>query len=373
MCTASLLKSNMLQYHNIQRNRKEIEKILSSHLNLPLAEILARWSGPGRFYHNLFHLDDLIGQIYELRGVDRVPLVLLALTHDITYNPRAADNEEASRDFFNTYVKPSCPYKAVVEDGIEHTKYNGLRKLPSGIIRTFLLMDLKGLLMGDMNRLLADEKMIFRENQWCDYSVYRTTRPEFLVRIAENYSPLLPKEERASSIARVKALAEYIRTRRPNVGVYAGSYDPFHIGHMDILHQAEKIFDKVIISVGMNPEKMDERRWETIVRERTSAIEKQLPFHQVEAFKGFLSDYLRGKSKDQEVTLIRGIRDGFDLRQEVIQLRYVQEQYPDLRVVYIPSKKEYEHVSSSWLRLLELIEPGSAARYLCDTGEKDER
>jgi phosphopantetheine adenylyltransferase len=96
----------------------------------------------------------------------------------------------------------------------------------------------------------------------------------------------------------------------------------------------------------------------------TAAIERQLPFHQIEAFRGFLSDYLKQKAQDQDVTLIRGIRDGFDLRQEVIQLRYVQEQYPDLKVVYIPCKKEFEHISSSWLRLLESIEPGSSAQYL---------
>jgi pantetheine-phosphate adenylyltransferase len=357
-------KKDIRQYSNILSNMKEIEKIISAHLNLPISAIIARWSEKGRYYHDLSHLDDLIGQIYAQNMVDRAPLVLLALMHHIIFNPRGTNNEEASRAFFNACVRPSCRYKAVVDEGIVQTKYEVMKKPQSNIIRTFMLMDLKGLLTGDMNRLIIEEKKIFREYQWVDYSVCRATRLAFLVRVADNYSWLLPKSERAVRVSLMHAYAEYIRARRPNVGVYAGSYNPFHIGHMDVLHQAEKIFDKVIISVGMNPEKTDCRSWDVIAKERTAAIETQLPFHQVEAFRGFLSDYLKRKAQDQDVTLIRGIRDGFDLRQEVIQLRYVQEQYPDLKVVYIPCKKEFEHISSSWLRLLESIEPGSSAKYL---------
>ena len=42
------------------------------------------------------------------------------------------------------------------------------------------------------------------------------------------------------------------------VGVYAGSFNPFHRGHYDILVKAEKIFDKVIVARGINPEKTNE-------------------------------------------------------------------------------------------------------------------
>jgi pantetheine-phosphate adenylyltransferase len=365
MNSRSVLKKDVRQYHNIHAAIKAIGEIVAAHLTIPISAILNRWSGQGRCYHDLSHLDDLIEQIYSQNAVDRVPLVLLALMHDIIYNPRSATNEDESQAFFDACVKPSCPYKAVVDEGIAQTKYAAGRKPQSQTIRTFMRMDLKGLLTGDMNRFIIDEKKIFREYQWVDYSVYRATRSELLLRVAENYSWLLPKSEQAARVSLIQAYAEYVLARRPNVGVYAGSYNPFHIGHMDVLHQAEKIFDKVIISVGMNPEKNDRRSWDVIAQERTDAIVRQLPFHQVEIFRGFLSDHLKRKAQDQEVTLIRGIRDGFDLRQEVIQLRFVQEQYPDLKVVYIPCKKEFEHISSSWLRLLESIEPGSSAQYLC--------
>ena len=354
------------KYANIYANRKELEHIVRANMKLPLSAILQQWRAPGRYYHDLSHLDDLIGQIYELSNADRVPLVLLALMHDVIYDPRSADNEDASREYFVLNAKAGSAFRDIVREGIEHTKYAGLKRPRSDVIRSFLLMDLKGLLTGNVRRLLSDEKKIFMEYQWVDYSVYRDTRPGLLVRAAEHYNWLLPKRERSASVDRVKGFADYLRERRPNVGIYAGSFNPFHVGHMDVLHQAEKIFDKVIIAVGMNPEKTDQPDWDSVVRQRTAAITEQLPFHQVEAFRGFLAHYLESRAKVQDVTLIRGIRDGFDLRQEVIQLRYVQQFYPELKVVYIPCKKEFEHVSSSWLRLLESIEPGSSSAYLCE-------
>ncbi|HMK60898.1 MAG TPA: adenylyltransferase/cytidyltransferase family protein [Dissulfurispiraceae bacterium] len=354
-------------YANIYTRWKELERIVRTNMKLPLAAILEQWRAPGRYYHDLSHLDNLIGQIYELSNADRVPLVLLALMHDVIYDSRLADNEDASREYFERNVKPGSAFREIVSEGIENTKYAGLNRPKSEVIRAFLLMDLKGLLTGDMKLLLSDEKMIFKEYQWVDYSMYRDTRPGLLVRTAEHYNWLLPKREQAASLDRVRSFAAYLQERRPNVGIYAGSFNPFHVGHMDVLHQAEKIFDKVIIAVGMNPEKSDTQNWESIVQQRTSAIMSQLPYHQVEAFRGFLAHYLKSKTEVQDVTLIRGIRDGFDLRQEVIQLRYVQQFYPDLKVIYIPCKKEFEHVSSSWLRLLESIEPGSSAPYLCES------
>ena len=42
------------------------------------------------------------------------------------------------------------------------------------------------------------------------------------------------------------------------IGIYPGSFNPFHKGHLNILEKAEKIFDKVILARGINPEKKNE-------------------------------------------------------------------------------------------------------------------
>ncbi len=104
MTKSRWLASDIRAYGNIRDNRKGIEQIVAANLKLPLATILDKWNEPGRYYHDLSHLDNLIGQIYELNDARRVPLVLIALMHDVIYNPRSADNEDASREFFNRHV-----------------------------------------------------------------------------------------------------------------------------------------------------------------------------------------------------------------------------------------------------------------------------
>jgi pantetheine-phosphate adenylyltransferase len=68
--------------------------------------VLDQWSQPERHYHNMDHLNDLISQINEdygngvLNDVEREKLTLVALFHDLVYDPRRKDNEEKSAEIF---------------------------------------------------------------------------------------------------------------------------------------------------------------------------------------------------------------------------------------------------------------------------------
>ena len=39
------------------------------------------------------------------------------------------------------------------------------------------------------------------------------------------------------------------------VGFYSGSFDPFTIGHLNLVKKASLLFDKVIVGIGVNPKK----------------------------------------------------------------------------------------------------------------------
>jgi pantetheine-phosphate adenylyltransferase len=134
---------------------------------------------------------------------------------------------------------------------------------------------------------------------------------------------------------------EYLHRFSPKIAVFAGSFNPFHKGHFNILQKAEKIFDKVIIAFGKNPEK------ET----RGHKVPNSIKNRQLETYDGLLTDFVQ--SLGHEVVVIRGLRNSTDFDYEQNQYRYIQELMPEIRIVSVFCDKEFEHISSSGIRTLE--------------------
>jgi phosphopantetheine adenylyltransferase len=64
-----------------------------------------------------------------------------------------------------------------------------------------------------------------------------------------------------------------------------------------------------------------------------------------------LTDFI--DSLGYDVTLVRGLRNSIDLQYELTQFQYMQEFKPDIKIVSIFCDKEFEHISSSSIRMLE--------------------
>lgn len=134
---------------------------------------------------------------------------------------------------------------------------------------------------------------------------------------------------------------EYLESFAPKIAVFAGSFNPFHKGHYNVLQKAEKIFDKVIIAFGKNPEK----------EERGNKIPEAIKNRQLESYDGLLTDFI--SSIGHDVVVIRGLRNSTDFNYEQNQYRYIQELMPEIKIVNIFCDKEFEHISSSGIRTLE--------------------
>lgn len=175
--------------------------------------------------------------------------------------------------------------------------------------------------------LLKQEQTEFKANQQIDFLEYKKERLAFLATQPNN--------------ANVKALVDYITTYVPKIGLFPGSFNPFHKGHYSVLQKAEKLFDKVIIAFGKNPDKS----------ERYYDVPKTISNRQLTEYHGLLTDHV--DSLGYDVTIIRGLRNSTDFQYEQNQYRYIQELKPGIKIINIFCDKEFEHISSSGIRTLE--------------------
>ena len=98
------------------------------------------------------------------------------------------------------------------------------------------------------------------------------------------------------------------------VGFYAGSFDPFTNGHLEIVKKARECFDKVIIGIGYNTEKK-ERIDKKKMKEAIEKSIKELGLHNVEIvlYTGLTAEEAKKYNSD---ILIRGLRNGTDYEYE---------------------------------------------------------
>jgi pantetheine-phosphate adenylyltransferase len=142
------------------------------------------------------------------------------------------------------------------------------------------------------------------------------------------------------------------------IGVFTGSFNPFTKGHLNILQQAENIFDEVIVAIGDNPAKEESKI------NRLATLRFQLPGKRVEKFSGFLVNYIHDLKKEGDVTIIRGLRNSSDLLYEINTLRVLNDMDTSVKTVFFVCDRKYEHISSTLVRQMEQIQEGSASEYV---------
>lgn len=128
------------------------------------------------------------------------------------------------------------------------------------------------------------------------------------------------------------------------IAICPGSFDPVTIGHVDIIHRAAKLFDKVIVCVMINRSKSDglftvEERVELLRRSLTDVENVEIDMH-----CGLLAEYAKEKGA---CAVVKGLRAVSDFEYEFQQALTNKKLNPDLETVFLTANAENMYLSSS--------------------------
>lgn len=133
------------------------------------------------------------------------------------------------------------------------------------------------------------------------------------------------------------------------IAFYPGSFNPWHKGHSDILRKALQVFDKVIVGVGINPDKGGNYNLDECFNDFRDIFDKQV---EIRHFNGLLVNHVKELEVD---AVIRGLRNGHDLEYEMNQQYWNEDLGLEIPVVYFICDRSLGHVSSSAIRMIDQI------------------
>ena len=132
----------------------------------------------------------------------------------------------------------------------------------------------------------------------------------------------------------------------PRMAVYPGSFDPITLGHLNVIERASRLFDRLIIGVGVNIEKdtlfTPEERQE-LIRQATSHI----PNLEIRPFHGLAVQFVRSCGSK---VIVRGVRPITDIQAELTMMMANRRLAPSVETLFMIADGELAHVSSSLIK-----------------------
>jgi pantetheine-phosphate adenylyltransferase len=130
------------------------------------------------------------------------------------------------------------------------------------------------------------------------------------------------------------------------IAVYTGVFDPVHLGHLDVIQRGSRLFDRLIVGVGLNPDKSPFFTLE----ERVQMLEQvTTPFDNVEVRPFTILTVAFVREVGARV-MLRGLRTTSDMEYEFNLTLANNMLDPEIETVFLMANPAYSHVSSSLLR-----------------------
>ena len=138
------------------------------------------------------------------------------------------------------------------------------------------------------------------------------------------------------------------------IAVFAGSFDPFTLGHLDIVKRAAALFDELYVLLAVNASKKYLFSETARIEIEKKSVEN-IPNVKVESFDGLTVEFMKRVGAK---FLVRGIRGSADVEYEQNVAWNNKVLYPECETIFLSSSQEHLMVSSTVVR--ELLKVGIA-------------
>ncbi len=134
--------------------------------------------------------------------------------------------------------------------------------------------------------------------------------------------------------------------------VYTGVFDPFHLGHLDVIQRGSRLYDRLVVGVGTNPEK----KAFFSVEERVQLLGKvlaSLSNVEVLPFANLAVQFVREVGSR---VMLRGLRTLSDMEYEFTMSLTNLSLDPEIETVFLMAREEYSHISSTLIRQIAFLQ-----------------
>ncbi len=142
--------------------------------------------------------------------------------------------------------------------------------------------------------------------------------------------------------------------------VYVGSFDPLTLGHEDIVRRAARIFERVTVGIGINPDKHPLFTPEERLQLARTVLQP-LGNVEIRCFTGLAIEFLQDCGAR---IMIRGVRTLSDIDTEFTMALANRALAPDIETIFLTSSERYTHISSSLIKQVAQFARDAAATRL---------
>lgn len=143
------------------------------------------------------------------------------------------------------------------------------------------------------------------------------------------------------------------------IAVFPGSFDPFTVGHENIVLRGLDLFDEIIVAIGVNSTKQPLLHVEARVK-MVKRVFDSIPKVRADFFEGLTVDYCK---KVHATHMLRGIRTAADFEYERAIAQINKKMLPSVESIFLLTTPEHTPVNSTIIRDI-IRNGGDASQFL---------